>query len=536
MKGFMFAVVACVLLVLGCTETQPTIMPSGNGTPVANDKPIHPIAPSPNETIMPDTQNSTATLAPCHINCQKDDIGGVVLAYRNGKLVEAAGKVATGKGWRLLLANSLDPQAIAGQIKEEYSSQPFAYLLIISPNSEIPAYSGGLTDPALYGRTGGDGAINLAVGRLPFDSPEMVGKYFDRANADPKKAAAFSYSFSGFSDAYPKKYDEYDAFLVNAYDDDSCLLESAGIASSLYRMAPKSAVLREMASDGYVKINVHGGPDGFSTFSVKGKDSVSLDELGAALAGSGISTNLDADNVNSKDIQAITLSGRPVVSMESCSTAQEFGVSVMDSGASAFIGAYTPSGRSDAVDRYYFSGISLGRSVSWGMNEMMAYSSTTGTIGKTNTFDATHASMQGAPTLILYGDPSLKWAGAAADNSISVKNNSITITLEANPKIIQEAPTLYKMCYQSPLIMPSQSGSGGSHVFGIWLNTRNIKSLDSVSIYSGGAEIDKDLNTVAASLYRFSDQEQYLNVRLDNSRAADANKELTIVIAFTPAS
>ena len=101
---------------------------------------------------------------------------------------------------------------------------------------------------------------------------------------------------------------------------------------------------------------------------------------------------MDADNVNSKDIQAITLSGRPVVSMESCSTAQEFGVSVMDSGASAFIGAYTPSGRSDAVDRYYFSGISLGRSVSWGMNEMMAYSSTTGTIGKTNTFDATHAS------------------------------------------------------------------------------------------------------------------------------------------------
>jgi hypothetical protein len=296
--------------------------------------------------------------------CQKDIclkektyVEGIVLVNKKSKLTTFAKKLAEERKWYLLEVSSSNPYDIREEIIKVTNDNKVDYLLILGDDSEIPITNHDLLkqflekenvlrsplgyydannvlDSIYYGNIDNDSFIELAVGRLPFNDPEIIESYFLNLNRNkdinnvtilrpPSPILGVLTEFIIKKSFLNYKVDHFITESLNANQISNYLKES-----DLFLIAS------------------HGAPDSFVF-----KD--------------GIYHWLDLPDLSAH---------KPIFIASACNTAKEFGKEFIKKGGTAFIGYYTEAQPNENVFpiRPVNKGDSIGKSIKNIINKNIA--------------------------------------------------------------------------------------------------------------------------------------------------------------------
>jgi hypothetical protein len=425
------------------------------------------------------------------------------------------------------LTKSKKSGEVAKEIRDEYAKGHFEYLMIIAPPDEIPVHDDAqnAVDAELYGDIDSDGWIDLSVGRLPFDTAGEVREYFNGLYRKRSSAAAFKYTFGG--DVFN------DDNLVRQYLIDDCTFGKTSFPMMQYRLSSVDFLLSNFASKDYVKISTHGSANGFCPANMKGTENASLEKIAE------YKNNVDMFNyrcLTDQELEGLYFRNRPIINMQACSTAAKFGLKAMKAGAGAYIGDYTPGGGTN-VDVRIFSGLSLGDVLRQEINEIslstiqrksMERGFQNYQTGKIPANDVNSLNR------ILYGDPSIRLVEKRDfGEGIIAGKNAIRFHIEPDPVQMEINDNNILDCYRQSIYYrsyPRAEDFSGNHQVLVWLKTENIKSVDTIRLYSDGKMVQR---FGGVQFYRSSDSQQMLYLTLNTLEGKD--KDLVFDIDFTPA-
>lgn len=388
--------------------------------------------------------------------CVPDGLdSGLIIAREGASAGGYLKQVAEQRGWEFVATSSSNPETIRSQIRELYRDKEFHYLLIVGTNDEIPFArpihdNEGLfqrfeTDPALYADIDDDGFIELSVGRIPFSSEQELRDYF--TDLSPKGS-------NYYYEHYPLSVDDpLDEHVVKDYTYALCLnsfIPSAEVFrnSDLYEIIDhyKTATLLELrthGTDSSFSIN-----DEFNSFTIN------------SLCGD-CERRRSATDAYCECDEPEYLSNRPILIHLSCNNAKQLGIELMENGAGAFVGFYSPAGYIPPVfSQKLFSGMSIGdafrdifnRNILYSIEIEMepGYAPIIPSLDGLNNIELSNVAKPIDPYgFVLYGDPSIRLPNTPSFTpSISVKQeeNEITIEVKASELFnITEKDSL--LCY-----------------------------------------------------------------------------------------
>jgi hypothetical protein len=322
-------------------------------------------------------------------------------------LRQVAESIANDKGWDFLIVDSTNPIKIREEIIKFTESTKYDYMLILGNDEIIPIEKEGILNPKYlpnehlqnaldqlyYGNINDDAFVELAVGRIPFNSKVQIEKYFSYNQKQ------FGQNFKIFS--YPS---------IGSFTTGKVKSGFEGETTAIIEDPSKSLFLNNLKTQDMIAIYTHGNDN-----------SVKLN---------------DDENLLSNDVPQ--LNNAPLVFVSACSAARGLGLEIMEQGATAYVGFYATAIPNPNV-MPLFDEESLGKSIKKDVNQHIARS------------EAGLIDRGGFPSLfVLYGDPSIKIEQKTYDDFIIIKEDKdyridipsfkVIETFEGNLKSIIATP------------------------------------------------------------------------------------------------